>query len=42
MFFSFWGGGGGGGLLEVNTFIQQGSFKLIESDYKDIYNVTKD
>ncbi len=33
---------GGGGLLEINTFIQQGSFKLIKSDDKDIYNVTKD
>jgi len=24
------------------TFIQQGCFKLIQSDIKDIYNVTKD
>jgi len=26
----------------VNTFIQQGCFKLIKSDNKDIYNVTRD
>ncbi len=32
----------GGGLLEINTFIQQGSFKLFKSDDKNIYNVTKD
>ncbi len=38
-FFLFWGGGG---VLEINTFIQQGSCKLIESDDKYIYNVTKD
>ncbi len=25
-----------------NTFIQQGQIQLIESDSKDIYNVTKD
>jgi len=29
VFFSFF--------LRINTFIQQGSFKLIESDSKDIY-----
>ncbi len=38
-FFFFWGGGGG--IIEINTFIQQGSFKLIKSDDKDIYNITK-
>jgi len=27
---------------EINTFIQQGHIKLIKSDSKDIYNVTKD
>ncbi|XDV46539.1 hypothetical protein PO909_014421, partial [Leuciscus waleckii] len=27
---------------EMNTFIQQGCIKLIKSDSKDIYNVTKD
>ncbi len=26
---------------EINTFIQQGCTKLIKSDSKDIYNVTK-
>jgi len=28
-------------LKEINTFIQQGCIKLINSDSKDIYNVTK-
>ncbi len=27
---------------DINTFIQQGCIKLIKSDSKDIYNVTKD
>ncbi len=27
---------------EINTFVQQGPIKLIKSDSKDIYNVTKD
>ncbi len=27
---------------EINTFIYQGCIKLIKSDDKDIYNVTKD
>jgi len=27
--------------FEINTFIQQGCIKLIKSDSKDIYNVTK-
>jgi len=26
----------------MNTFIQQGGIKLIKSDSKDMYNVTKD
>jgi len=26
----------------MNTFIQQGHIKLIKSESKDIYNVTKD
>jgi len=29
-------------LKEINTFIHQGRIKLIKSDGKDIYNVTKD
>ncbi len=29
-------------LEEINDFIQQGCIKLIKSDSKDIYNVTKD
>ncbi len=29
-------------IIEINTFIKQGSFKLIKRDDKDIYNVTKD
>ncbi len=31
-----------GGGIESNTFILQGCIKLIKSDDKDIYNVTKD
>ncbi len=34
--------GGGREIIEINTFIQQGCFKLIKSDDKDICNVTKD
>ncbi len=29
-------------LEEINDFIQQGCIKLIKSDSKDMYNVTKD
>ncbi len=32
----------GGGVIEINICIQQGCFKLIKSDDRDIYNVTKD
>ncbi len=27
--------------IEINTFIQQGHIKVLKSDFKDIYNVTK-
>ncbi len=39
-FFSFFFGGGRE-IIEINTFIQQGCFKLIKSDDKDICNITK-
>jgi len=29
-------------MKEINTFIHQGLIKLINSDRKDVYNVTKD
>ncbi len=29
-------------LKEMSTFIHQGCIKLIKSDSKDVYNVTKD
>ncbi len=29
-------------MIEINTFIKQGWFKLIGNNDKDIYNVTKD
>ncbi len=29
-------------LNEINTFIQQGCFKLNKNDIKDMYNVTED
>ncbi len=35
-FFSFFGK-----KWKINTFIQQGCIKLIKSDGKDMYNVTK-
>ncbi len=41
IFFSFFFGGGRE-IIEINTFIQQGCFKLIKIDDKDICNVTKD
>ncbi len=28
-------------IIEINTFIKQGCFKLIKSDDKNIYNATK-
>ncbi len=29
-------------LEDINTFIQQGCIKMIKSDSKDVYDVTKD
>ncbi len=29
----------GNKFIEINTFIEQGGFKLIKSDDKDIYNI---